>query len=169
MNVSSASLPPCLPACLAAFAPSASAPPSARRTAAEAPPPPLVAMETRRWQHPAVCAAAASILVPLCARRCRRVDASVFPRACVSYCDRRVRHGKMAMARLVACLLLYSSLGKLSLPLFPPPRRFSLHSTPATPFRPRPHSERRGDSWVSSSGEPDRCWKPWLLAELSLR
>ncbi|XP_075892517.1 junctional adhesion molecule 3B-like [Nelusetta ayraudi] len=34
-------------------------------------------------------------------------------RACVSYCDRHVRHGKMAMARLVACLLLYSSLGHI--------------------------------------------------------
>lgn len=71
-----------------------------------APPPPLslVAMETRRWQHPAVCCA--SILIPL-----RGAAECVRPR------HRHVTHCKMANARRMACFVLSVGLGKLLSPL----------------------------------------------------
>lgn len=64
----------------------------------------LVAMETRRWQHPAVCSA--SILIPL------RGAAE-----CVRSRHRYVTHCKMANARRMVCFVLYISLGKLFSPL----------------------------------------------------
>lgn len=60
----------------------------------------LVAMETRRWQHPAVCSA--SILIPL------RGAAE-----CVRSRHRYVTHCKMANARRMVCFALYVGLGKL--------------------------------------------------------
>lgn len=77
-------------------------------SASLAPPPPrwlrprlsLVAMETRGWQHPAVCSA--SILIPL-----RGAAECVRPR------HRYVTHSKMANARRMACFALYVGLGKL--------------------------------------------------------
>lgn len=70
-----------------------------------APPPlSLVAMETRRWQHPAVCCA--SILIPL------RGAAE-----CVRSRHRYVTHCKMANARRMVCFVLSIGLGKLLSPL----------------------------------------------------
>lgn len=57
-------------------------------------------METRRWQHPAVCSA--SILIPL------RGAAE-----CVRSRHRYGTHSKMANARRMVCFALYVGLGKL--------------------------------------------------------
>lgn len=80
--------------------------PPASQSAVLAPPPSLslVAMETRRWQHPAVCPA--SILIPL------RGAAE-----CVRSRHRYVTHCKMANARRMVCFVLFASLGKLLSPL----------------------------------------------------
>lgn len=64
----------------------------------------LVAMETRRWQHPAVWSA--SILIPL------RGAAE-----CVRSRRRYVTHCKMANARRMVCFVLYIGLGKFFSPL----------------------------------------------------
>lgn len=76
--------------------------PPASQSAGMAPPPSLslVAMETRRWQHPAVCSA--SILIPL------RGAAE-----CLRCRHRYVTHCKMASARRMVCFVLFTSLGKL--------------------------------------------------------
>lgn len=63
----------------------------------------LVAMETRRWQHPPV--SSEPILIPLRGAECVQLYGSPWMNRC-----------KMAMARLVAYIVLYSSLGELSAP-----------------------------------------------------